>query len=138
MNLHFFLTKLDAGGFPNIYPNKPVVVELSNGLILGGGLERCPLQYVPSWITPPHEHIGQYIVYMRLISFSWTSNLMEKNTNSHSGNALPLHIYVHMPTGMLLSATHFQFVDTHHQYNFTGTDVYISMPDGSVYYSRFR
>ena len=129
-------TNSDAGGFPNIYPRKPIVLELTNGLLLGGDYQRHPPDYVPDWIIPPHRAIGQYQVFLHSPFHTWTSNLREQNINSHIENLLPLQLYVEIPEGRRISATHFVLVDTRHEYDFSGSAAYIAMPDGSVYISR--
>ena len=137
MNLYFFFTKLDADGFPNIYPRKTIVLELSNGLLLGGDCQQHPRDYVPPWILPPHHEIGQYNVYMYSRHQTWTASLSEQNINSHIGNALPFHLYVQMSRGRRISTGQFRLVDTHSQHSFRGTGVYVAMPDGSVYAAKF-
>ena len=138
MNLHFFLTKSDAGGFPNIYPRSPIVLELSNGLLLGGNYERHPADYFPRWIIPPHHEIGQYKVFLHAPQYTWTSDLREQHINSDIGNGVPLHLYIKSSNGRQISAIHFHLVDILHDYNFVGLGVYVAMPDGSVYTSHFQ
>ena len=138
MNLHFFLTNSDAGGFPNIYPRKPVVLELTNGILLAGDHQRQASDYVPDWIVSPHVHIGQYKVYIHSPHYTWISIVRERSVSTDIGNGLPLHLYVKLPEGRQFSATHFHLVDTHHQYDLSGSAVYVAMPDGSVYTSRFN
>ena len=137
MNVHFFLSKLGAEGVPSIYPRSPIVVEMMDGSVFAGQIEEHPIDHLPpAWINPQHQKLGDYSFYLRTTyGHRWTSFLRERKLPQNPTKPhLPLHIYIQTRRGSQISVKNLSLVDNRHRLDPSKELVYISMPDGSVYF----
>ena len=113
---------------------------MMDGSVLSGDLEEHEInREPPDWIKPPHQRLDAYSIYLRVsIRHHFTSFLRERRLPDNPTKPhIPFHIYIQSRRGKQATALNIRFVDNEHQIDLSKEQVYLAMPDGSVFVGDF-